>query len=162
MTTESRYVGDVSMRKLPPISPLTDVPLMTLEEALAHGGLKHNDGMAEYALDYAEEYVADHPGFDMDEACSLSLYSLEYPSRKGSFYFIINHLLHEERDKLEPHLPTLKLISNAVSHLPVCVSGVGQVSDHVCIRESPDGVCVRAGSVAWCGAASTKTSATST
>ena len=114
----SRYEGEVLIVKLSPIPALFDVEELTLTEALSQGGLFENDAMAEYALEGVNAFMRRNKDWKRDHAGALCLYSLEYPSREKAFYYIVNKLLRDDdRTKLTPHLPVLKLQSIAISKL---------------------------------------------
>ena len=54
-----------------------------------------------------------------DEVLSIQLYTLEWTPREKSFYFLVNTALRSEnREQLQPWLPYLRLLMNALSKLP--------------------------------------------
>ena len=116
-----------------PIPSLSGVQMLTLELALERTRLRDHDGIAEYGREIGENYIRSHPewtalGGTADESGSLSVYSLEYPDREGSFYFVVNGLLRDPdpstRAKLKPYVFVLKLQSRAVELLPAFVGVV--------------------------------------
>ena len=134
-----RFAGAIAAENSTPIPSLRRVPTLDIVEALVRSGLEDNDGMAEYSIEIGEKYVRQHPewlqqGGTVDEAAGLGLYSLEYPDREGSFYFIVNGLLRNSdpttREQLKPYTFVMKLQSSAVELLPaykgVVWRGVGK------------------------------------
>ena len=114
-----RYVGEVSTANLPPIPTLRLLKEVTLPEALALGQLDLNQEMAKYALEQIEEFMIRNPGWNKNRDGALCLYTLEFPSRERSFYFIVNGLLRDkDRKRIKRHLPVLKLMSLAIAQLP--------------------------------------------
>jgi hypothetical protein len=58
-------------------------------------------------------------GLSQDESASIMLYTFEWDTNQTSFYFILNETLRtEDRQKLKPWFPYLKLFITALCRLP--------------------------------------------
>ncbi|CAF3556899.1 unnamed protein product, partial [Rotaria socialis] len=108
-----------SGRMLMPIEGYEKKPLVTLEEAV--------EPIVEYVPDVKRKvYVAKmkcaeiSPGkLSIDEAASITLYSMEWKPQDECLYHVLNKTLrNENRQKLEPWFLFLKLILTALAHLP--------------------------------------------
>ncbi|CAF3339330.1 unnamed protein product [Rotaria socialis] len=114
----SDLVGE-PCRMLIPMEGYEKKPLVTLEEAV--------EPIVEYVPDvrrrasFAKTKCAElSPGkLSMDEAASITLYSMEWEPQDECLYHVLNKTLrNENRQKLEPWFLFLKLILTALAHLP--------------------------------------------
>ncbi|CAF4877296.1 unnamed protein product, partial [Rotaria magnacalcarata] len=114
----SDLVGE-HCRMLMPIEGYEKKPLVTLEEAV--------EPIVEYVPDvrrrvyFAKTKCAElSPGeLSIDEAASITLYSMEWQPQDKCLYHVLNKTLrNENRQKLTPWFLFLKLILTALGHLP--------------------------------------------
>ncbi|CAF3428700.1 unnamed protein product [Rotaria socialis] len=108
-----------SGRMLMPIEGYEKKPIVTLEEAV--------EPIVEYVPDVKRKvYVAKmkcaelSPGkLSIDEAASITLYSMEWQPQDECLYHVLNKTLRNgNRQKLTPWFLFLKLILTALAHLP--------------------------------------------
>ncbi|CAM4828355.1 unnamed protein product [Rotaria magnacalcarata] len=120
----SDLVGE-PCRMLMPIEGYEKKPLVTLEEAV--------EPIVEYVPDvrrrayFAKMKCAElSPGkLSMDEAASITLYSMEWEPQEECLYHVLNETLrNEKRQKLKPWFLFLKLILTALAQIPSSLSFV--------------------------------------
>ncbi|CAF1629977.1 unnamed protein product [Rotaria magnacalcarata] len=120
----SDLVGE-PCRMLMPIEGYEKKPLVTLEEAV--------EPIVEYVPDvrrrayFAKMKCAElSPGkLSMDEAASITLYSMEWEPQEECLYHVLNETLrNEKRQKLTPWFLFLKLILTALAQIPSSLSFV--------------------------------------
>ncbi|CAF1613090.1 unnamed protein product [Rotaria magnacalcarata] len=108
-----------SGRMLMPIEGYEKKPLVTLEEAV--------EPIVEYVPDvkrrvyFAKKQCEELSGgkLSIDEAASISLYSMEWEPQEKCFFHVLNETLrNKNRQKLIPWFLFLKLILTALAHLP--------------------------------------------
>ena len=106
-------------RKLMPIQGYTDMPLVSLEKAVEPLiNTVHNiKDMAAWAKWKCEDPPADK--LTKDQSASIILYSMQWEPQNKCLYFALNAALRDEnRSKLKPWFPYLKLFLIAISRLP--------------------------------------------
>lgn len=116
-------VHDVSNEHSQPLLPIEGYEkfrLMTLEEAVQPLiGLFPPDSLKQRVSIAKERCQNPSDGLSQDESASIMLYTMSWPSTKGSFYSILNNTLRQEdRDSLKPWFPYLRLLIGALSRLP--------------------------------------------
>ncbi|CAF2061431.1 unnamed protein product [Rotaria magnacalcarata] len=120
----SDLVGE-PCRMLMPIEGYEKKPLVTIEEAV--------EPIVEYVPDvrrrayFAKMKCAElSPGkLSMDEAASITLYSMEWEPQEECLYHVLNETLrNEKRQKLTPWFLFLKLILTALAQIPSSLSFV--------------------------------------
>ena len=87
-------VTEQPIRRMPPIRGFENMPLVSLEEATQAlipfvPEIKHMVGIVK------GNSVKPKDGLTIDESASIALYSMEWPSRQGSFYIILNETLRK-------------------------------------------------------------------
>ncbi|CAF5159237.1 unnamed protein product, partial [Rotaria magnacalcarata] len=106
-------------RMLMPIEGYQKKPIVSLEEAV--------EPIVEYVPDVKRKvYVAKmkcaelSPGeLSIDEAASITLYSMEWQPQNECLYHVLNTTLRDEkREKLKPWFLFLRLILTALAQLP--------------------------------------------
>jgi hypothetical protein len=103
---------------LPPIKGFENKPSVSLDEAIAPlvSFVPDVEQMANRAKENSKN-LAD--GLTRDESASIMLYSMEWPTEGGSFYYIFNKYLRKaDRGELIPWFPYLKLLVVSVCKLP--------------------------------------------
>lgn len=103
---------------LAPLEGFEEIPLVSLEEAIR--SLNTLVPQMDYMLWTLEQnpLPSDH-NLSHDEVVSIQLYTLEWTPKEKSFYFLVNTTLRSEnREQLQPWLPYLRLLMNALSKLP--------------------------------------------
>lgn len=112
-------VAQEPLKMLLPIRGFDDVPLMTLEQAV-EPLLSIMPDIKDYvyvAKQRCDEEPAD--GLTQDESAAIMLYSMEWTPRPKCLYYLLNTILRsEDRRKLEPWFPYLKLFLNGFNRLP--------------------------------------------
>lgn len=112
-------VGQESLKMLLPIRGFDRVPLVTLEQA-AEPLVKLLPEIKDYVY-IAKQRCDDKPadGLSRDESAAIMLYSMEWLPREECLYFILNNVLRsEDRGKLQPWLPYLKIFLRGLARLP--------------------------------------------
>jgi hypothetical protein len=105
-------------RILPPIKGFENKPTVSLDKAVAPlvSLVPDVEQMAWMAKENSKN-PAD--GLTPDESASIMLYSMEWPTKGGSFYYIFNQYLRKaDRKKLIPWFPYLKLLVVSLCKLP--------------------------------------------
>ncbi|CAF1573824.1 unnamed protein product [Rotaria magnacalcarata] len=118
-------IADEPCKMLLPIEGFANKPLVTLEEAV--------EPIIEYVPDvqrrvyFAKERCREVPleKLSIDEAASITLYSMEWEPKKECLYYVLNQTLRSEnREKLKPWFLFLKLILTALAQIPSTLSFV--------------------------------------
>jgi hypothetical protein len=105
-------------KNLPPIQGFTDIPLVSLNEAIVP--LKTFMPDIKLMVETIEFYYVEiEDGLTRDESNSITLYLLELQPMTGSLYYHLNKALRSEnRQELKPWFLYLRLILTALSHIP--------------------------------------------
>ncbi|CAF4028856.1 unnamed protein product, partial [Rotaria magnacalcarata] len=127
-------------RMLMPIQGYEKKPLVSLEEAV--------EPIVEYVPDVKRMvYVSKmkcaelSPGkLSIDEAASITLYSMEWEPQDECLYYVLNQTLrNENRQKLKPWFLFLRLILTALAQLPSITSNVFRGVKRDMRKEYPEG-----------------------
>jgi hypothetical protein len=120
MLSRISNVLDEHGRILLPIEGYENVQLMSLEEAVKPlVSLFVGDSLLSRVWVAKERCKNPADGLSQDESASIMLYTMEWPSLEQSLYFILNATLRmEDRDRLKPWFPYLRLFIGALSQLP--------------------------------------------
>jgi len=111
-------IGVLPKRMLAPIEGYENVPLVSLEEAVKSlidivPKVERNVFIVKQNCDEPED------GLSTDESASIMLYTYESMPREHSLYVILNETLRsEQRQKLIPWFPYLRLVLTALARLP--------------------------------------------
>ncbi|MFC8509549.1 ADP-ribosyltransferase domain-containing protein [Streptomyces sp. NPDC057411] len=134
---------------LPPVTGVSDTPLMPFEDAVApvtavlSGLARHIDRSREFGKRRADEQAG--AGLSADAIAALFLYTCE-----SGFYRNINAVLRSpDRDRVIPYLPYLRLLFSAVAELPSHKSPLWRGVGLDLRRQYPVG-----GTVTWWGVSS--------
>jgi hypothetical protein len=112
-------IANEPQKMLMPIRGYEKMPLVSLEEAVVPltSILPAIQDYVYIAKQRCEPVPAD--GLTQDESASVMLYSMEWEPHGECVYFVLNETLRtEDRRKLKPWFPYLKLILTALSRLP--------------------------------------------
>jgi len=106
-------------RMLLPIEGYENVRLMPLEEAVKPlVPLFAENSLLPKVWVVKDRCKNPADGLSQDESASIMLYTLEWSSSEQSLYFILNNTLRmEDRNKLKPWFPYLRLFLGALSQL---------------------------------------------
>jgi len=126
----------------PPIIGINDVPTEPIEDAVAR--VNHIvDGINEYTEDSLAKFSPPLGGLEsQDEIVAINLYTREWPDKPLSLYYILNdNLCKEDRDRVKPFYPFLKLFLTGLSQLPKHVGTVWHgvnMTDHSNYKKGND------------------------
>ena len=112
-------IADEPMEMLAPIVGYEDLIVETLETAIEPliGILSNLESHAYTAKERCKKPPPD--GLTVDESAAIMLYTMSWIPRNKCLYDVLNATLRsEDRDKLEPWFPYLKLFLTALSRLP--------------------------------------------
>ncbi|CAF1023161.1 unnamed protein product [Rotaria magnacalcarata] len=127
-------------RMLMPIQGYEKAPLVSLEEAIEPIAQDVPDvkRMAYVAKTKCTENPQEK--LSIDEAASITLYSMEWKPQDKCLYYVLNETLrNENRQKLEPWFLFLRLILTALAQLPSSLSFVYRGVKRDMRKEYPEG-----------------------
>ena len=106
------------MRMLAPIQGFEKTRLVSIEKAV-EPLVFFVPQVNQMVWTVKHQCTAPAGGLTVDESASIMLYSLEWSPKEDSLYHVLNRLLRaEDRNKLKPWFPYLKLLVYSLSKLP--------------------------------------------
>ncbi|CAM4756689.1 unnamed protein product, partial [Rotaria magnacalcarata] len=127
-------------RMLMPIQGYEKKPLVSLEEAV-EPIVEYVPGVKRMVYVSKMKCAELSPGkLSIDEAASITLYSMEWEPQDECLYYVLNQTLrNENRQKLKPWFLFLRLILTALAQLPSITSNVFRGVKRDMRKEYPEG-----------------------
>jgi len=108
--------GDATLQ---PLYGISDIPSVSIFEALTK---------IECFVPHIEKYATEYYQRNLnatDEAAAIYLYTIEWPKKENSLYYILNSKLHErDRRVIKPFFPFLKLLLSGLNNAKIHHNGV--------------------------------------